>query len=52
MLSLNLRREEIFFFFMGKRNFIKSAKCDQVHREYTRTATKKKRKTIQENHNN
>jgi hypothetical protein len=39
-----------FFFFISKRNFINSAKCNQVHREYTRTAAKKKRKIIQENH--
>jgi len=42
----------IIIFFMSKRNFNKSAKCNQVHRKYTRTTIKKKRKTIQENHNN
>jgi hypothetical protein len=41
-----------YYFFMSKRNFIKSAKCNQVHREYTGTTTKEKRKTIQENHYN
>jgi hypothetical protein len=42
----------IVFFFMSKGKFIKSAKSDQVHMEYTRTTTKKKRKTAQENHDN
>jgi hypothetical protein len=40
------------FFLMSKRKFIKSTKSDQVHMEYTRMASKKKRKTIQENHDN
>jgi hypothetical protein len=35
---------------ISKRNIIKNAKCNQVHREYTRKASKKKKKTKQRNH--
>jgi hypothetical protein len=39
------------FLFISKNFFIKSVKGDQVHREYTRIAAKK-RKIKQENHYN
>jgi hypothetical protein len=41
---------KVFLIIKGK--FIKSTKSDQVHKEYTRMTTKKKRKTIQEDHDN
>jgi hypothetical protein len=42
------KKKSVFFFLMSKRNFIKA----QNAIKYTRTTTKKKRKTIQENHYN
>jgi hypothetical protein len=43
-----------YFIFLSKGNFIKSTKNNLVYRdrEYTKMTIKKKRKTIQGNHNN
>jgi hypothetical protein len=38
------------FFLISKSNIINNAKRNQVHRKYTRKASKKKKKTKQENH--
>jgi hypothetical protein len=39
-----------FFFLIIKSNIIKNAKRNQVHLEYKRKASKKKKKTKQRNH--
>jgi hypothetical protein len=46
----NSRKAEEFFFFLIREISLKSAKRNQVHRKYTRKASRKKKKTIQGNH--